>query len=178
MRTHSAHAANGSTVVVYVSAPFGHSKEPLLAACRSHADVQGWRVSAELSDEPLADSRQPRPGWRQAKRFVVTGLARGILTYALPMVTTKGNEDYTDVLNWVEERASFLAAAWRPSQGAVVHDTVAERTGIIVALDPVGGVAWLRATTGGRYWTTAPEALHPAGPARVHDPSGGTGDRA
>ncbi|MGI5339904.1 hypothetical protein ACQEVS_22165 [Streptomyces sp. CA-181903] len=163
MRMHLAPTTTHPTVAVYVSGPAGTDLDPFLAACRDYASGRGWRVSAELTDEREATSRAPRPGWRAAKRFVVTGLARGIVTYAPPMVVSRGTESYSDVLDWVEGRAAFLATVWRPYEKAVVRDSVAERTGTVIAVDAVGGVAWLRATGGGRYWTTVPEALEPVG---------------
>lgn len=146
-------------VAVYVTVPHDHDPIPLLQICRSHAHENGWRVAFEDVDTLPPDGipRPRRPGWARTKRTIIEGWARGLLTYAPPMLGI--GDHYTDVEIWAQHRQCFLAAAWQPADRQLVLDTISRRTGILMAR--TGRAVMLRPERGGREWSTPATALAP-----------------
>ncbi|MFB7896144.1 hypothetical protein ACFC1B_07415 [Streptomyces xiamenensis] len=145
-------------VILYVTTT-SQDARPLLNACRLYAECRQWRVTAQATDRLITRATAShRPGWERVRRLIVAGRARGIVTYAAPMLTAPGTR-YSDVVQWAEHRSCFLACAWQPAVGEPVRDTSTGRMG--VRLPSSGPTIRIAPVGAGQQWTAPVAVLEP-----------------
>lgn len=105
-------------VVLYAMASSESAVSDRLERTRAYALSQGWKIAGAFSDDPDVEAPEGLPGWAEASSAVTRGFANGILTLDRSSLSIADDDVYETVLDWLNERGSFLAhvpTEWRPS---------------------------------------------------------------
>ncbi|MDN3260793.1 hypothetical protein QWJ26_13410 [Streptomyces sp. CSDS2] len=95
-------------VALYACIAPGQDQADVLEQLRLYAEARDWVVVGEVIDHtPTATPLDSRPNWPQAKVYITTGEARGIV--ATPHTRSAGAGSSPTLTEWLHDQNAFLS---------------------------------------------------------------------
>ncbi|MEU1372003.1 hypothetical protein ABZ454_38840 [Streptomyces sp. NPDC005803] len=107
-----------ATVVLYACVAPGQDQDGVTARLRRHAEARDWVVVGEVVDRiTRATPLECRPNWPEARRFITSGQAKGLVMTSRTVCIHAAEATALD--EWLCGHQAFLSEETPAAQGAV-----------------------------------------------------------